>query len=109
MSDHGVTGVIELPIYIENDFEVDEDGVCSILTIIFAGEDDDAQEFRVNLEHLVDDIIDWNRDEGYSGYQQLYSIAHEFTRHAARLREIAVQLEDSDLHVGDLFDIDLED
>ena len=47
MSDHGVAGVIELPIYIENDFEVDEDGVCSILTIIFAGEDEEAQEFRV--------------------------------------------------------------
>lgn len=109
MSDHGVSGVLELPIYIENDFEVDDNGVCSILTVLFVDDDEDAQEFRVNLDRLVEDYIDWNRDNGYEGYQQLYSVAHEFARHAARMREVAVQLEDSELHVGDLYDLDMED
>lgn len=90
--------------FVDNDFEIDPDGRCYIVNLIYTNDDDEPYEARVDLEGVIDSLID-GRDN-LQGYQTLYAIAHELSRHAQRLRDIAGAVEDSDEVVGDLFDID---
>jgi len=98
------TATIELPILVENDLEVDNDGRFFVVSYIFPAEDDESVEIRVEFEQIIDNLIDFYReDQGPSGYNQLYLIAHELDRHAHSLRDIASLMEGR--YTGeDLFD-----
>ena len=85
---------IELNIktFIDADFEIDDNGNCYVVSLIYTTDEDDPVESKVELEAVVDSLIEHLDDVG--GYQDLFSIAHEFSRQAERLREVAGRFED---------------
>jgi meiotically up-regulated gene 157 (Mug157) protein len=99
------TATLELPLLVENDLEVDNDGRFFVVSYIFPDESDDSVEIRVEFEQIIDNLIDFYREEqGQAGdYGQLYLIAHELDRHAHTLRDIAGLMEGK-LQNEDLFD-----
>jgi hypothetical protein len=101
---------LNVELSIENDFEVDPDGNFHILTLIFVEDNDEPVEVRIRVEEVIENLLDFYRDgtpENNAGYQQLYSIANEFERHADRMREVAGYMEDRTI-MGDLFDDECE-
>jgi len=104
--DDGKTS-LSLDISVENDLEVDAEGVLHTLTFIFVEESEDPVEIRLSFEEMIENLIDFYRDDPLekAGYRQLYSIANEFSRHADRLRDVAGYMEDRNVS-GDLFDDD---
>ncbi len=88
------TATLELPLLLENDLEVDNDGRFFVVSYIFPDESDDSVEIRIEFEQIIDNLIDFYREEqGPAGYNQLYLIAHELDRHAHSLRDIASLME----------------
>lgn len=88
------TATLELPLLLENDLEVDHDGRFYVVSYIFPDESDDSVEIRIEFEQIIDNLIDFYReDKGPSHYNQLYLIAHELDRHAHNLRDIASLME----------------
>ena len=94
-----------VPVFVDNDIEVDDHGICRIVSLIYVGdEQDDCVEARVELSAVIDEIIEFYKDS--ESYNQMYLVAHELTRAAERLRSVAGLIEDSEVAVSDLFDID---
>jgi len=95
---------LTVPVYVDNDIEVDDHGICRIVSLIYVGdEQDECVEARVELDAVIDEIVEFYRDG--EAYNQMYLIAHELTRAAERLRAVAGMIEDSEVAVSDLFDI----
>jgi glutamine synthetase type III len=99
---------VEVPITVENDLEVDESGSISIVTLIYAGEEDLASEIRIPMEEIIEESIDFYSDE--NGSRQLYTLAHELSRYAEMLRtaadHIEGQLDFSNLPIDDDGELD---
>ena len=109
MSDFGVSLDLEVPLYLEHDLETDDDGTLYLNTFLYIGENDDPTEVRIEFQPIIETVIDIARDFN-DGYKQLYGIAHEFERHASRMRDLAKKMEESIVNVGDLFEVgDLDD
>ena len=101
MSDYLQDVELTVNAFVDNDFEMDDDGKCYIVNLIYVDEEDPV-EARVDLDGVVENLIEHNND--LQGYQDLFSIAHEFARQAERLRDVASRFEDSEGAVLDLFD-----
>ena len=97
---------INMNLSIENDIEVDSDGVCQLVTLMFNDFDDAPYEARVRFEDVIENLIDFYRDTSpnQTGYGQLYSIANEFARYVDELRDVAGQMEEYGFRQLDLFD-----
>lgn len=95
---------LNLTIYCTNELEVDRNGNSFIVNVIYLGEDDDPVEVRVDMSDVIEEMIEDYGDT--DGYQHLYMVAHELSRHAETLREKASYIEDSTNAVGRLFDVD---
>jgi len=104
MDSNGVDVSLPIQCYLENDLEVNEEGVCTLVTLLFMGDEDDPVEVRVPFEAITELVIDTHREFGVNMYQSLYSIAHELSRSAEEMRTAAVQMEDSLSAEEDLFD-----
>lgn len=97
---------IHVTVSVENDIEVDHNGECQLVTLLFNDFDETTHETRVRLEDVIENLIDYYRessDKG-SGAGQLYSIASEFERWALELRDTAEILDDKGFRQLDLFD-----
>ena len=92
MSDYTQDLELVVKTFVDNDFEIDDNGRCYIVNIIFTTDEDEPQEARVDLDGVVENLIECHND--LQGYQDLFSIAHEFSRQAERLREVAGRFED---------------
>ena len=103
MSDHGQDVVLQLPVYIDVDLDIDADGICSIVTLLFENDDDDPRETSIELESVVEAVTEYYAHK--AGYQKLYCLAHEFSRMAEIMRENACLIEDSNTVVQALFDL----
>ena len=106
MSSIGPNSTLQVPIYLQNDFEVNEDGVSYLLSSVYIGDDDEPQEIRLLFDDVIDALCEDFGD--VDGYQHLYVVAHELSRSAEILRETTGFIEDSVSAVKDLFDIDDE-
>lgn len=96
---------LTVSVFVDNDIEVDDHGICRIVSLIFVGdEQEDCVEARVELSAVIDEIIEFYKDT--DSYNQMYLVAHELARAAERLRSVAGTIEDSNTAVSDLFDID---
>lgn len=94
----------KIPIHVETEFEVDAHGVCKVLTNVYTSDEDDYYEQTAEeLTDILDSLVDQHSDT--NGYQQMYCIAHEFSRFAEVLRDKAGKVEDSDEAVADLFNL----
>ena len=85
---------INIKAFVDNDFEIDDDGRCYIVNLIYI-EEEDPVEARVDLDGVIENLIEHNND--LHGYQDLFSVAHELSRQAERLREVAGRFEDGGL------------
>tara|TARA_B100000900_G_scaffold394550_1_gene392091 strand:- start:96 stop:437 length:342 start_codon:yes stop_codon:yes gene_type:complete len=95
---------LELPLTIENDLEVDDNGTFYVVTYLFPDDSDDSVEIRIQFDHIIDNLIDFYREEysTASSYGQLYLIANELNRHQDNLRSVAEHIEGKHLS-EDLF------
>ena len=103
MSEIGTETTLQVPVVFTNDFDVDENGVSYLVTLVFVGDDEEPTEIRLSLDEVIDSITDDYGD--VEGYQYLYLVAHELNRVAEVLREKAVKIEDSVSAVSDLFNL----
>ena len=101
------TTTLELPITIENDLEVDNNGTFHVVTYLFPDDSDDSVEIRIQFDHIIDNLIDFYREEynSASSFGQLYLIANELDRHKDNLRTVAEHIEGRHLS-EDMFDED---
>ena len=101
------TTTLELPLTIENDLEVDDNGTFYVVTYLFPEDDDHSIEVRIQFDHIIDNLIDFYREEysSTSSFGQLYLIANELNRHQDNLRTVAEHIEGRHLS-EDLFDED---
>ena len=53
MSSIGPDSTLQVPIYLQHDFEVDPDGISYLLSSVFISDEDEPQEIRV----LLDDVV----------------------------------------------------
>ena len=98
------TATLELPLTIENDLEVDNEGQFYVVSYLFPDDSDDSVETRIPFDHIIDNLIDFYREDlTPAGYGQLYMIANELHRHAENLRSVAEHVEGRHLN-EDLFD-----
>jgi|TARA_B110000908_G_C10249781_1_gene451174 hypothetical protein len=99
-----VSAELTIPIQLTNEFDVDRNGNSYVVTVIYAGEEDDPSEVRVPLDDIINAMADDYSDP--EGYQHMYMVAHELSRCSEELRERASYVEDSASAVGRLFDLD---
>jgi hypothetical protein len=90
-------------LHVETDFKVNDNGICSAITTVFIDDDTECVSTSEPLDEILDRLLEEYTD--IQGYQQLYCIAHEFSRFAELLREAAVRVEDSDESIADLFNL----
>jgi hypothetical protein len=103
MSNFGTDASLHVPIYLEHDVDVDDDGISYLVTTVFVGDVDDAQEVRVPIDCTIESLCEIYGD--VDGYQHLYVVAHELSRASEELREKAGHIEDSVTSMNDLFDL----
>ena len=83
--------------------DVDDDGISYLVTSLFVGDEEEAQEIRTPLDDVIEALCEFYGD--VDGYQHLYLVAHELSRAAEVLREKAGIIEDSTSAVSDLFNL----
>ena len=103
MSENGIEASLQVPIFFTNDFDVDENGVSYLVTLVYVGDEDEPTEIRLPLDDVTDSICDQYSD--VEGYKNLYLVAHELNGVAEVLRKKEVTIEDSVSAVSDLFNI----
>ena len=103
MSNYEPDTTLQVPIFLQNDFEVDDDGISYVISSVFIGDEEEATEVRIRLDDVIESLCDFYGDT--EGYRHLYLVAHELSRAAEVLREKAVTIEDSISAVHDLFDL----
>lgn len=104
MNPNGVDITIPQQFYFENDLEIDAHGACELVTLVYVADEEDPIVVKASFESVISDVIEAYTEMGVDQYQHLYSLAHELSRNAERLRSIAVGMEDSFTAVSDLFD-----
>ena len=90
-----------IPLWVDVDLEVDDDGQLAVVIDLTVDEFDEITIKRPLFE-IVEGLMEDN------DYQMLYTVANELVRESERLREKAQRIEDSTANVSDLFDADYE-
>jgi hypothetical protein len=90
-----------IPLWVDVDLEVDEDGQLAVVIDLTVDEFDE-----ITIKRPLFEIVEGLLDD--SDYQMLYTVANELVRESERLREKAQRIEDSTANVSDLFDADYE-
>jgi len=73
-------------VYVENDIEVDEQGNLSLVSLIYQADIDEPMESRTDFDTVIENLIDYYREDVVPGRNQIYSIASELERSADVLR-----------------------
>ena len=107
MSNYGTDASLTVPISLEFDVDVDDDGISYFVGSLFVGDQEEGQDIRVETDAVVESLCDYYSD--VDGYNHLYVVAHELSRIAEILRDRAGHVEDSVLATNDLFDLTDED
>jgi hypothetical protein len=97
---------ISLGFQIEYDHYLDFDDSEGLILQYFVGEShsDDPLEITIPFDGLVDDVLDEGRQE--ADYQFLYTVAHEFSRYAEKIRAEAYTMEGDMASIGDYYGIE---
>ena len=69
MSTIGPESTLQVPIYLQHDFEGDPDGISCLLSSVFISDEEEPQEIRVLLDDVIDGICEDYVD--VNGYQHL--------------------------------------
>jgi len=88
---------LTVPIVTEIDLDINPENILNIVTYIFPRQEDQGAECRVEFEEVIDKLINYyETGEDRDNLNQIYSIAHELTRQADRLRDVASKIEESE-------------
>lgn len=97
---------LEIPVYVENDLDVDDEGNFIIQTFIFPDGEENPTSIKIKFSTLVNNVIEYyQEDASVDGTNTLYCIAHELTRQAEILRTKGDYM-DRGVYSKDLFDED---
>ena len=83
--------------------EVNDSGLLQIVLNLFASDEDNSQEVRIDFYNITEKLLSRYKDSGE--YHALFGIAQEMTREAERIRGEAVSMSDSEEAVADLFNV----
>ena len=103
MSGNGIEASLQVPVFFTNNFDVDENDVSYLVTLVYVGDEDKPTEIRLLLDDVTDSICDQYGD--VEGYKYLCLVAHELSRVAEFLRAKVVTIEDGVNAVSDVFNI----
>ena len=113
MSYLGTDASLVVPISLELDVDVDNDGISYFVGSLvrwfvgslFVGDDEKDQDIKVETDQVIGSLSDFHGD--IDGYQHLYIDAHVLTRMAEVVRKQAGMAEESITATSDLFDSDI--
>ena len=106
MNDNGQDVTLEVPIFIDNDFIVDDDGQFIIQTSVSTDLDETPVIKEQPFSEVTTYIIECHEEDG--DYQELYNVANGLIQESERIREVADTLETSTRAVADLFNVSYE-
>lgn len=97
---------LTLGFQIEYDHYLDFDDTDGLILQYFVGEvqSDDPLEVTIPFEGLVEDVLAEGRQE--ADYHFLYTVAHEFSRYAEKIRSEAHTMEGDMASIGDYYGIE---
>ena len=89
------TADLTVPIVTEIDLDINAENILNIVAYVFPKSEDNGTECRVEFEEVIDKLINYyeNADD-QANLNQIYSISHELTRQAERLRTLGINLEE---------------
>tara|TARA_X000001382_G_scaffold127825_1_gene116338 strand:+ start:244 stop:621 length:378 start_codon:yes stop_codon:yes gene_type:complete len=88
---------LTVPIVTEIDLDINPENILNIVAYIFPRQEDTCAECRIEFEEVIDKLINYyETGEDRDNLNQIYSIAHELTRQAERLRAVASKIEESE-------------
>lgn len=88
---------LTVPIVTEIDLDINPENILNIVAYIFPRQEDVCAECRIEFEEVIDKLINYyETGEDRDNLNQIYSIAHELTRQAERLRAVASKIEESE-------------
>ena len=94
--EHSNKIVIDIEIDVENDLEVDEDGVLNVVTFLYSEAKDEPYEARISVESLIDGILEYYADDlSREGYGEMYRLGHELRKCSERVLAAAEAHEDA--------------
>lgn len=86
---------IDLPLYVEVDFEVGDDGVLRTVVVLDTGDDSQTpNEVYVDFEETVDSIMEFYSGEDH-GFYNLYVLSNELRRIADKIHDQASLIDGS--------------
>lgn len=95
MTDNGHTIQINVDVDIENDIEMDRDGVLNVVTMVFEDTDDDPFEVRTPLNEIITGVIEYYADDlSREGYGEMYRLGHALRSASERVLGVAERHED---------------
>ena len=87
---------LTVPIVTEIDLDINSENILNIIAYIFPRQEDTCAECRIEFEEVIDKLINYYTEADRDNLNQIYSIAHELTRQAERLRAVASKIEESE-------------
>ena len=87
---------LSVPLFVDNDFGVDDDGSVHILTFVDLNDDDDGLiEVQTSFDKMIEDVIDyWKADNPSDAISYLLSLADALNRASERCYDTASDIAD---------------
>lgn len=86
---------LELPVFVDVDFEIDDDGVLRTVVVLDTGDEDGgSQEIYIDFEETVDSIIEFYSGEPH-GFFNLFALSNELSRVAHKIHSQACLMDSS--------------
>lgn len=95
MTDNGHTISINVEVDLENDVEVDDDGVLNVITLVYQEDDQDPIEVKTPMNEIITGVLEFYADDlSREGYGEMYRLGHEFRKMSERVLSVAERHED---------------
>lgn len=82
----GEQAQLSVPIFVGNDFGVDDDGQVNVLSFVYVGDSEDSVESHTQFDEVVGNLIDfWRMEPASEAISFLNVLAHAFDTAAQRM------------------------
>lgn len=82
----GTSVDLTIPIFLDNDFGIDDDGKVSILSFLYVDDNEDAIETKVSFDAVIDAVLDvWTFEPAPDAISFMNSLAFALHTAADRL------------------------
>jgi hypothetical protein len=88
------TANLTIPLFVESDFGVDDDGKVSIVTFVEINDEDNLIEVQHSLEQIMTDLLDyWQHSDPSEAISVLSTLAHALNEAAERCWDMVTEVE----------------